>query len=101
MNNGFPFGSLLTYTAGDVICVAVDFTAKKMWFRKNNTNWNNNSSNPAAGSGGFGISSIPRPGAADRWYPAGGIYGSGDNILSCFRSSEMTYSAPSGFSTFG
>ena len=45
------------FTSGDVVGMAVDFDAKKVWFRKNGGNWNGNASyNPATATGGFSTS---------------------------------------------
>ena len=53
--------SIATYTAyntGDIICIALDMTNKKLYFRRDNNAWEN-SANLATGSNGIDISSIP------------------------------------------
>ena len=53
--------SIATYTAyntGDIICIALDMTNKKLYFKRNANAWEN-SANPATGSNGIDISSIP------------------------------------------
>ena len=46
-----------SFTSGDVVGMAVDFDAKKVWFRKNGGIWNGNASyNPATATGGFSTS---------------------------------------------
>jgi len=48
-----------TYTTGDVISMAVDTTARLVWFRKNGGNWiGTTSGDPAAGTNGFDISAL-------------------------------------------
>jgi hypothetical protein len=45
-----------TWTTGDVISMALDLTAKKVWFRKNSDGWNGDilaNQDPAAGIGGW------------------------------------------------
>lgn len=44
---------------GSTVGIAVDITAKSIWFRTGSGNWNNTASaNPAAGAGGFSISTF-------------------------------------------
>lgn len=59
-NNAGAAGGYGTYGAGDIIGVAVDFGAGKIFFAKNNT-WLNGG-NPATGAGGVAI-------AAGTYYP--------------------------------
>lgn len=57
--NGSSAATLASFTIGDVICVAVDYGAAKIWFRKNGGNWNNDilaNQNPATNTGGINIS---------------------------------------------
>ena len=59
--NGGTAGTAQSATAGDVICFAVDFTASKVWVRKNGGDWNNDvigNQNPATGTGGFSFAGI-------------------------------------------
>ena len=51
-------GSYTAYNTGDIICIALDMTNKKLYFRRDNNAWEN-SANPATGSNGIDISSIP------------------------------------------
>lgn len=53
ISSGWNVGA--TYTAADVIAIAIDLDLRMIWFRKNGGNWNNdNTSNPATGVGGMG-----------------------------------------------
>jgi hypothetical protein len=46
--------SLGALTVGDTIFIAYDYTANKIWFRKNSGFWNNSSTaDPATGAGGL------------------------------------------------
>jgi hypothetical protein len=56
--NGGVVATYSAYAQGDVICIAVDLDAKKVWFRVNGGNWNNSGTdNPATNTGGlaFGL----------------------------------------------
>jgi len=57
---GTTVATLLAYTTGDTIGVAVDFDAKLIWFRKGaGGDWNNNPANsPATGVGGISFASV-------------------------------------------
>lgn len=61
-NDGYFAGAGVgpTYTSGDVICVAVDIGAQKMWARKNNGSWLP-SGDPAAGTGGASLAVLTTP----------------------------------------
>jgi len=55
-STGVALGALAT---GDIICIAIDMGAERVWFRKNSGNWNNDASaNPATGTNGIDISSL-------------------------------------------
>ena len=48
-----------SYTSGDDGYIAVDLTAKKIWFKKNSGNWNNSgTADPVAGTGGISLSTL-------------------------------------------
>ncbi len=89
-NVGAGFGN--TYTAGDVIGIALDRDAGKVWFAKNNT-WQA-SGDPAAGTNEAysGITS-------GTIYPVTGLYNTGSQSTIRYAAASMTYSPPSGFST--
>lgn len=57
--NGSVVATLATWATGDVISMAVDVGASRIWFRKNAGNWNNNpAADPAAATNGIDISAI-------------------------------------------
>lgn len=76
-------------SAGDIVNIAVDRTAGKMWLGKNGTF----SGNPAAGTGGYTL-------------PAGDVYvmvstSTGGQLTANFGASAFAYSPPSGFPAWG
>ena len=79
---------------GDVICIAVDLDARKLWVRINGGNWNNSgTANPATDVGSMNISSL-----TGALYPLAGFYTNGNQWTFNFGASAYTYSKPSGFS---
>lgn len=83
------FGS--SYTTGDVIGVAIDATAQKIWFAKNNT-WQ------ASGDPSAGTNEAFSTAMAPSIYPAASVYyGTGDAVTIRSRAAEFSYSPPSGF----
>ncbi len=97
--NGAYFGgsnSWVGYVQGDVIGVALDPTAKLVWFRINAGNWNSNASaNPATGTGGVDYSGTAFGSGAI--YAAFGATGGGQAITANFGATAFTFTAPSGF----
>ncbi len=92
--NGISTGApAVTYTAGDVVCVAFDAGAGKVWFAKNNT-WlasgdPANDANPAFS------------GLSGAWFPAVSPYEINTAGTARFRSTHFTYTPPSGFAAWG
>src|SRR6185503_19314257 len=97
--NGSVVTTVQSYTVGDVLCFAVDYDAKKMWFRKNNGLWNNaGGQDPATGTGGIDISAItgtvfPAYTFVDNGAPAG-------QFTANFGATTFAQTIPSGFSSF-
>lgn len=90
LRNGGSLGSGESYADGNRICIA--FNSTKVWFRKNNGNWNNSGSdNPATNTGGFTHSLTAPLALATR------VYNNGDFVEIAAPSSTWLYSAPSGF----
>lgn len=92
-NGGTPTGFGATYTTGDVIQVAVDTTAGKVWFGKNNT-WQGGG-NPGAGTG------EAYSGLSGTKYAACSLFrgvAPPTKITAAFAAADQTYSPPSGFS---
>jgi hypothetical protein len=98
--SGFFLGTLVD---GDIVGVAIDFTNRLAWFRKNGGHWNGQSSghDPAATLGGVYI-------PIGDWVPAigfgsqagvGGPYAGlpGDNMTANFGQSAFTMDPPAGF----
>lgn len=96
-NGSFLFGgSVPTFTAGDVIGIAVDVDAGKLWFAKNNT-WVNDQGgtigNPAAGTNQRATITTGKT-----YYPA---VSAEDWLLRAnFAASDFAYPAPSGFAAW-
>lgn len=81
-------------TAGNVLCIAVDATARLIWFRTGAGNWNNNASNnPATGVGGIAISGTAAI------FPALGS-DKASVFTANFGASAFNQAAPSGFSAW-
>jgi len=98
VNSSLTIGSFATST---VIGVAVDLTAKLIWFRKGAAgSWNATSgsaNDPATGTGGASIASIAPP--YQNFYPAIGFGGSGDTATANFGATAFTGSVPSGYTS--
>lgn len=91
------WGNLGTWVAGDHIGVAINLDNRKGWFRRNNGNWNNSTTDdPVANTGGVTIApNVP-------FSPFVGFGGStvgqaGDNISINFGQSPFSMAQPSGF----
>lgn len=88
-------GNIGTFTAGDTICVAVNATSGKIWFRKNSGNWDNNAAHdPATGTGGFSYTAGPSL-ELSAILPANTCA-----VTINTGGSAFSYSAPSGFSNW-
>ena len=103
-NNPLPIGALVTQsdsvTAGDVLGVAVDVGAAKIWFYAPSTgHWNSaviGSQNPATGTGGFSTSGIGTP-----LYAAIGVYAEATSAATInFGASAFAHTPPTGFSSW-
>lgn len=97
-NNGSNTATWATYAVNDVICIAVDITAKKLWIRKNGGNWNNTAGNdPATNVGGTDLTTLLANNGTV--YPAMNSWQSGDRVTMNFGVSAFTQSVPAGFSS--
>jgi len=76
--------------AGDIIGVALDLDAGKLWIAVNNT-WLN-SGDPAAGTNEY------KSGLSGSYFPMEGLFDYGDEVTARFSAADQTYSPPSGFS---
>lgn len=89
---------LPAYTTADVVCIAFDVNNKKIWFRKNGGNWNNDviaNQNPANNIGGFDMSGIADPYFADL-----DVERNTEAGTAVFSSTAWSFTAPAGFSQF-
>ncbi|MGV0961804.1 MAG: SPRY domain-containing protein [Limnohabitans sp.] len=99
-NNGYKWngGSNTTYgsafSAGDKIGVAIDFTAGKIWFSKNNT-WQNSGNPPTGANPAFSnVTGAVYP-AVSAYSYSGGVV----PVINVFAiASELNYTPPNGFS---
>ncbi len=85
------------WAQGDVLSFALDLDNKRIWFRTNGGNWNNNPANdPATNTGGIDISTLD-----NGPYFAFGQGASGrDTLTANFGGSPYAQSVPSGFSNW-
>jgi hypothetical protein len=82
-----------SFVNGDVLQIAVDFGAGKIWFGKNGT-WAN-SGNPATGANPTASFTAPLS-----LYLAVSVYFSGDVVTLRTLASQITYTVPTGFVTW-
>jgi hypothetical protein len=83
-------------TTNDVLCVAWDAGAERVWFRKNGGNWNNTgSANPATGVGGADCSF-----AASANHSLWARLSTGEVLTIRTELAEYTQTVPSGFTSW-
>ena len=95
--DGATGATLSTFAAADVIGVAIDFDASKVWFAKNNT-W---SGSPSAGTSP--VFTIAEP-ETYPLYPLIQYYATDSGTFAAtaaFETTDLTYSPPSGFTAWG
>lgn len=98
--NNTNLGSVATWTSGDVLSVAVSLASGKIWFRKNNGDWNNDilaNQNPATGAGGRSLSGL----SGGPYFPGYTPNSNGSSITANFGASAFAQSVPSGFIGWG
>jgi hypothetical protein len=95
INGTFPATLGVALVSGNGVGIAVDVTAKLIWFRQlPSGNWNGSgTANPATGTGGLSISALTGP------FYALMIGGSADKVTANFGASAFTGSVPSGFTS--
>jgi hypothetical protein len=92
INGAFP-DWLTPYVSGNVVGMAIDFTAKLVWCRVGAGNWNGSpTANPAAGIGGFSIAAYT--GAVHYFVSSGGT---GSVATVNFGATAFANAAPAGF----
>lgn len=80
---------------GNTLCIAVDFGAKKAWFRKNGGNWNNSGTNdPATGVGGVSF------GPSGPYYAVAASSNGATSYTANFGASTFSFTKPSGFTSW-
>jgi hypothetical protein len=91
-------GSIGALTAGSLVCIAVDCSARLIWFRLGAAgNWNNSgTASPATGAGGFSITSL---GIGIPLYPATWLNLLNDQVTANFGDSAFTGAVPAGFTS--
>ncbi len=90
------FGSSWS-AANDIIGIAFDADNRKIYFSKNGV-WQN-SGNPAAGTGfAYDGTTIT---AGHTWYPTHTLYNSGESATANWAATDLVYTPPAGFSSFG
>lgn len=97
--NGAALVSLGTRANGDIIGIALDMTAKLIWFRvAPSGNWNaSGTANPATGTGGLDLSPIAPAGIP--LYPTIYLNGAGSVVTANFGDTAYSGAVPSGFTS--
>jgi hypothetical protein len=95
--NGTFLGALMpAFSMGQTVCMAVDLTNQRAWFRINGGNWNNNATyNPATNTGGYDISAMS--GVEKRVFAIPSATASGTVATLNAGASAFAYTVPSGF----
>jgi hypothetical protein len=87
--------SIGALSAGNILAIALDVTAKLIWFKKAAGNWNfNASANPATGVGGLSISALVSP-----LYAGFGVSISGQSMTANFGDTAFVGTVPAGFTS--
>lgn len=101
--NGTDIAYMGQIDNGDVVGIAFDADARRMWVRKNSGLWNGGAAegsepfDPATGVGGIDISAL----GTDMLYPVGFAFLTGCEITTRFAPGQTTFEIPSGFSVIG
>ena len=87
-----------TVANGTVVCIAIDCTARLIWFRLGAAgNWNiSATANPATGAGGVAITSL---GVGFQIYPAANVANTNDQVTANFGDTAFTGTVPAGFTS--
>jgi hypothetical protein len=92
--NGSSVATIGQATAGDVIYCCIDFANGKIWFARNNGNYNNSgTANPATNTGGITIS------VTGNLYPLWYAAATGTATTANFGATTFARAAPSGYTT--
>jgi hypothetical protein len=100
-NNGSSTGiSIGSFTTNDVACIAIDFTNKRGWFRRNGGNWNNNATyDPATNVGGVDLSAWLISSPVHYYFPAATFNAASKNVTANFGATSFAQAVPSGFTS--
>jgi hypothetical protein len=90
--NGGSIAGTAAYTTGDVLDIAVDFTAQLIWTRTNGGAWNG-SGDPATGTGGGSFAGI----GAGPYFITVTASAAGSAVTANFGGSAYSFAAPSGY----
>jgi hypothetical protein len=94
--NNAVVATIQGWQQNDLLSFAVDLGSKRIWFRTNAGNWNNNpASDPATNAGGIDISALV--GGPYYAFGQGGNSGQEDSLTANFGKSPYAHSVPSGF----
>lgn len=99
--NNATVATIATYSNGNTLDAAVDYTAHKIWFRVNGGGWNNDiiaNQNPATGAGGVSLATLN----AGPYFAqvTGGNASSNTSFTANFGATAYTNPAPSGYGNY-
>jgi hypothetical protein len=95
INSGANSGNIGNFNSGDVLCVALDMSNKRLWFRRNAGTWNNSgTADPATNTGGFDVSALFTSAAA---FPIAVLVDTGPTDTLNAGASAFAQTMPSGF----
>jgi len=97
LNDATTIGSIgSAVVSADIICLAIDMGAERIWFRKHNGLWNNDgAANPATGTNGLDISSL-----ANNNYGLWFLGSAGRVATLRTKVADFTYYGPVGFTSW-
>lgn len=94
--NGGTSSTFNTWAVGATICCAIDIDNKKVWWRVNGGNWNNNATfDPGTNTGGFDITTIWT--SNNYFVPAIAMVSTNDQFTFNFGASAYAQTVPTGF----
>lgn len=94
INGTNPYTPISAISSGDVVSVAADFAAGRLWFRKNALDWQDNLGSgygPVSGTGGSAFT------LSAGVCPAASVKNSNSFVRGRFKASEFTQSVPTGY----
>ena len=95
--NSSVVATIQGWQQGDILSFALDLDSKRIWFRTNGGNWNDNSANdPGTNTGGLDTSTL----TAGPYFAFGQGASGRDTLTANFGGSAYAQSVPSGFSNW-